>query len=281
MQGTQDSSREPAAAFSLEDRLRDMITSHQQHHQSQHNRASTYPAGQQSLPPPYPSQNLRGPPPTYPQSIGHPQPPAQIQPPPGLADPSSFPRTAGPPQFDPRYQQHYTQGRPIQQPTWGPHGPPPPSPQPQQPRRGWNTPAPLAPPLPSLGHFPLGEENPEGKQRSRRSIPPYRRADQHRDQQHHRPEAGPPASGNSPTTIDRYDWRPARLPAAHYEQFFGEQAANLERVARVLLEKISPPEEETVAKNELLRVLQDICRKLVPTAELIPFGSLVSECQQT
>lgn len=169
----------------------------------------------------------------------------------------------------------------MQQPTQGPDAPSS-SPRYQQPRRGWGNPAPLAPPPPSLDHFPpLGKENPEGKQRSPHSVPSYQRADQPHGQQPHRPKAGPLASNNNPIAPRRFDRRPPRLPVAHYEQFFVEQAANLEKVAKSLLEEISPPDEETVAKNELLHLLQGICRKLVPTAVLIPFGSLVSEYQRT
>lgn len=138
-----------------------------------------------------------------------------------------------------------------------------------------------APPPSNLDHFPpLGNEIPREKSRPLHSVP-AKHADQPRGQQ--RPAAadvvviGGHNSARQRGGGTAYQWRP---PAqTQYEQFFPEQAYHLDNVAKTLLDSITPPDNETRSKERLLDRLQDICRKLCPTADLIPFGSLVSTCR--
>lgn len=135
-----------------------------------------------------------------------------------------------------------------------------------------------APPPSNLDHFPpLGNEIPREKSRPLHSVP-AKPADQPRGQQ--RPAAaevvviGGQNSGRQRAGGTVFQWRPP--VQTQYEQFFPEQAFYLDMVAKAILNGIQPPESETDAKIKLLQTLQDICRQLCPTAELIPFGSLVS-----
>jgi len=253
-----------------------MITSHQQHQRHQRDRdpaSAARPPAQQSV---QQSIRPRGPlhdPAGYIRTSHYtPLPP---QSPPGFIAVDRLPT----PQYVSGQEPRRVQGGPPAQPPI--RGPDAPSSRYPQPCRSWSAltraPAP-APVAPNLDHFPpLGKENPEGKQQVPHSVHSYQRADQSRGQQHHRSESGPLTANKGRFPTGMFDRRLAGLPPAYYEQFFVEQAANLERLARSLVEDISPPDQETTAKNELLRVLQVICRTLVPTAELIPFGSLVSE----
>jgi hypothetical protein len=83
-----------------------------------------------------------------------------------------------------------------------------------------------------------------------------------------------------PGQEERSNTRPENQAAKpnnwHYERFYPEQASNLDRLAREILVQITPPELEITSKRQLLDRLSRICKKLSPTAELVPFGSLVS-----
>jgi len=292
MQGT----RHPAAdtapqstlaspALSLEDRLRGMIISHQQHHESRRRNQLEMahhlpPQGnltQQQQPHLPPSQVLPNmPPPQNAFSVAPPSLPVpfyltpQLHPGLGMgAGATASPQLAV---AQAPYRSH-DGGTPRLVPTQPPlgrnarrpglvHSYGPASRYPSR----QNLASQNSPPPSNFDHFPpLGKEIPKEKQRSLNSVP-TQRADQPRGQQ-------PVGPGNRNTKS--YQRRPAQA-LGHYEQFFAEQAFYLDQVTKRLLDKITPPDSAITAKHELLNSLELICKQLSPTAKLIPFGSLVS-----
>lgn len=259
----------PQQPSSLEDQLRGMIISHQ--HQQQ-------PRVQTPGAPPIrriPSQGARQTHPApIPNTVSYPYPVVAAAPPtipipfvpmpqqlqqPHLPRPTRGPgpHDAGTPRFVPK---HHPSNKGVVRGGPGSRAPP----------GGRFPPRSSAPPPPNLDHFPpLGKETPKEKPRPLHSVVPTQHADQPRGQLRQPEVVVGPGFHNSRL----FQWRP---PQTHYEQFYVEQAFHLDHVAKALLEKITPPDSETSFKEELLRTLQDICKKLCPTAELIPFGSLVS-----
>lgn len=69
-----------------------------------------------------------------------------------------------------------------------------------------------------------------------------------------------------------------RQSQQYMEQISAEQNHYLNDFSRQVIAEAAPPAAETSVKHTLLKKLEAICKEVSPDAQLIPFGSLVSEC---
>lgn len=255
--------------------------------------------------PPTPYQTYRGPPPVL-QTTGLPlQPGLQYSPSqrsvPQAQSPNMSPNTPPHQDYIPPHMRHIYRHQPTSPQNVPPaprqHSQPPPAQQPRTPsqRRGrnhqFNSPQNLSrvPPPTALDHFPpLGAAQPA---KTNSSLPnpyhqqPTAQKPQQRTQYQPLPintrnydppvRGGGPARGNfrSPSHVGR--------PSQQYiEQISAEQSYYLNDFSKQIIAEAAPPASETSVKHALLKRLEAICKEVSPDADLIPFGSLVSECTQ-
>lgn len=88
----------------------------------------------------------------------------------------------------------------------------------------------------------------------------------------------PPSRGGGPVRRNfRNHNHAGRPPHQYIEQIAAEQSHYLNELAKQIIAEASPPTSETSIKHALLKRLEAICKEMSPDANLIPFGSLVSE----
>lgn len=89
----------------------------------------------------------------------------------------------------------------------------------------------------------------------------------------------PPARGSGPLRGNiRTSNHAGRLSQQYIEQVSTEQNRYLNDFSKRIIAEAAPPASETSVKHALLKRLEFICKEVSPDAQLIPFGSLVSEC---
>lgn len=69
-----------------------------------------------------------------------------------------------------------------------------------------------------------------------------------------------------------------RQSQQYMEQISAEQNHYLNDFSKLIIAEAAPPAAEISVKHTLLKRLEAICKEVSPDAQLIPFGSLVSEC---
>lgn len=280
-----------AADRTLEDQLRGMILDNQRTAAPRPDRVPT----QQALPP---ITGNFGPPPGLSQyrpphgGVAPPQHPGHgpamglpVGPPPGLPLPPQHMRHF--PGHAPRAPAEI----PASSVRRSPHGPTPgfpPTSHPQHhgrhphaphPRRSFHgpnqPPVNTGAPVPTMADFPpLGAQGPVARPVPVPTGPNPQRANAYVGQ--HQVQVGRRHAENAPPRGQHSYTAPAQRHQA-YRQYWPEQARLLDELSKEVLAKATPPESETDMKKQLLSRLEAICKELDPSAELVPFGSLVSQ----
>lgn len=175
------------------------------------------------------------------------------------------------------------------------HSQPPPVQTPRTPsqRRGHsyqfsnlqNTPR--VPPPTALDHFPPLGTAQQAKTNSPLSNPYHQQPTVQKPQQRTQYQPLPintrnfdhPARGGGPLRGNFRTPNHAGRPSQQYiEQISAEQNHYLNDFSKRIIAEAAPPAAETTVKHTLLKRLEAICKEVSPDAQLIPFGSLVSEC---